>query len=624
MFLNTFFDRFSNRYTPAWLVLVIDVYLTVQSFILSYMVINGLEFEDNFLLTLLIVKFVSLCCFLLIGSYKGVIRHSGARDAYYVFFALSLVSSVLVVLNLIDTRVLSKIYFKIPFSVIFIHFLLSVIILIFSRFIFKILFAAIISNFKPTSNILIYGAGDSGLITYYALKEDKKSQSKVVGFIDDHKGKIGKKINQIPIYDPNQITKSFISKNKIDEVIVSIQNVGPSKMLNLIEKSLSKSIKIKIVPPFKNWIDGDLKAGQIKNVKIEDLLGRKTISIENLLLRNEFNQKTILITGAAGSIGSEIARQVATYSYYKLVFLDQAESPLYHLQQELKSDKRQHFIVADIRNKRRMTNVFKVYRPEIVFHAAAYKHVPLMEENVFEAVDVNVLGSQILMDLSVENEVEKFVMISTDKAVNPTNVMGASKRIAEMYAMCLKNKGKTKFITTRFGNVLGSNGSVIPLFKRQILFGGPLTVTHKDITRYFMTIPEACQLVLEAGAMGKGGEIYVFDMGKSIKIFDLALKMITLSGLKYPEEIGIKITGLRPGEKIYEELLANDENMLPTYNKKIMIAEVRNMNEIHIHKSIYELCIINKDCDNFATVKKIKQIVPEYISNNSKYEKLDT
>ena len=458
------------------------------------------------------------------------------------------------------------------------------------------------------------------------MNETKQNKSKVIGFIDDHKSKIGKKINQVCIYSPNQITKSFIEKHKIDAVIVSIQNISSNKLMVLAENLLSKSVKLKIVPPFSNWIDGNLKAAEIKDIKIEDLLGRKIINIENTLLKKEFNQKTILITGAAGSIGSEIAKQIALYNYKKIILIDQAESPLYDLQQEFKLLKktRQHFIVADIRSERRMTRIFNEYKPEIIFHAAAYKHVPLMEENTYEAVNVNVLGAQIVMDLAVKNNVEKFVMVSTDKAVNPTNVMGATKRIAEMYSMCLKNTGKTKFITTRFGNVLGSNGSVIPLFKRQIDYGGPLTVTHKDITRYFMTIQEACQLVLEAGAMGKGSEIYVFEMGESIKIYDLALKMIKLSGLKYPEEMDIKITGLRPGEKIYEELLANGENTLATYNDKIMIAKVKDLDVINIRKNIIELCLLSKSCDNFRIVKKIKEIVPEYISNNSVFEKLDT
>jgi len=623
--INTFFDRISHKYTPRWIVLLIDVYLTTLCFILASMIRDDLESNSRVIYIVPIIVVVSLFCFLLIGSYKGVIRHTGLKDAFNVFLALILVSVVLGGLNFIDLYMLTTTYFKISFSIIIIHFLLSVIVLIISRFIYKNLYKASYSNFKPASNVLIYGAGDSGLITYYALNEAKKNRSKVVGFIDDHKSKIGKKINQVLIYSPNQITESFITKHKIDEVIVSIQNISSSKLLILVEKLLSKSIKMKIVPPFNNWIDGDLKVGQIKEVKIEDLLGRKIINIENSLLKNEFNQKIILITGAAGSIGSEIARQVASYNYKKLILIDQAESPLYDLQQEFSSfkNKEQHFIVADIRSKRRMASIFNEHKPQIIFHAAAYKHVPLMEENTYEAVNVNVIGAKIVMDLAIKNEVEKFVMISTDKAVNPTNVMGATKRIAELYSMCLKNTGKTKFITTRFGNVLGSNGSVIPLFKKQIDAGGPLTVTHKDITRYFMTIQEACQLVLEAGAMGEGGEIYVFDMGEPIRIFELALKMIQLSGLKYPEEIDIKIIGLRPGEKIDEELLANGENTLPTYNDKIMIAKVKEIVAINIQENILALCLLSKDCNKLATVKKIKEIVPEYISNNSEFEKLD-
>ena len=624
--LKTILKQINNKFTSRWIVLSIDVYLTVLSFILAYLIGCDLEYNFKAIYILPIILIVSLFCFLITGSYKGVIRHTGLKDAFNVFFTLSFVSIILGILNFINVYILSTTYFEISFAIIIIHFLLSVIILIFSRFIYKKIYNRIYSNLKPTSNILIYGAGDSGLITYYALNENKYNRSKIVGFIDDQESKIGKKINQVLIYSPNQITESFITKHEINEVIVSIQNISSSKLLILVEKLISKSIKLKIVPPFNNWIDGNLKVGQIKEVKVEDLLGRKIINIENSLLKNEFNKKTILITGAAGSIGSEIARQIASYNYEKLILIDQAESPLYNLQQDFKLLKKvdQHFIVADIRSKVRMTSIFNKYKPEIIFHAAAYKHVPLMEENTYEAVNVNVIGTQTLMDLAIKNEVEKFVLISTDKAVNPTNVMGATKRIAEMYSMCLKNTGKTKFITTRFGNVLGSNGSVIPLFKKQIDSGGPLTVTHKDITRYFMTIQEACQLVLEAGAMGKGGEIYVFDMGESIKIFDLALKMIQLSGLKYPEEIDIKITGLRPGEKIFEELLANGENTLPTYNEKIMIAKASPINVKNVKKKIIELCLLKKNNDKVATLKKMKEIVPEYISNNSEFEKLDS
>src|SRR5690554_6217703 len=331
-----------------------------------------------------------------------------------------------------------------------------------------------------------------------------------------------------------------------------------------------------------------------------------------------------MITGGAGSIGSELVRQIANYEYRSMIVIDQAESALYDLQQELKQNGFHNFIpiVGDIRDKNRMSVIFQEYRPNMVFHAAAYKHVPLMEYNFYEAIKVNVAGTKVIVDLSLDNKVDKFIFVSTDKAVNPTNVMGATKRIAEMYISCAQQYHKTKFITTRFGNVLGSNGSVIPLFKKQIEKGGPLTVTHKDITRYFMTIPEASQLVLEAGAMGKGGEIFIFDMGESVKIMDLAKNMIRLSGLNYPEDIDIQITGLRPGEKLFEELLANGENTQPTYHEKILISKVRELNYSDTRTMVDQLCISNLlHKDN--VVQLMKNIVPEYISNNSDFCKLD-
>jgi FlaA1/EpsC-like NDP-sugar epimerase len=343
-------------------------------------------------------------------------------------------------------------------------------------------------------------------------------------------------------------------------------------------------------------------------------------------LEHEYDNKDILITGAAGSIGSEIARKLSNYKYKQLILVDIAESPLYNLQQEFVLKGQDNFVpvIADIKDQKRLDNIFEEFKPSIVFHAAAYKHVPLMESNPYEAVRVNVCGTKNIANLSVIHGIEKFVLISTDKAVNPTNVMGASKRIAELYVSCLKGKGKTKFITTRFGNVLGSNGSVIPLFKNQIERGGPLTVTHKDITRYFMTIPEACQLVLEAATMGNGGEIFVFDMGKSVKIFELAKNMIVLSGLRYPEDIDIKITGLRPGEKIYEELLADGENTISTYNEKIMIARTKPFDVEKIEANIINLCKISTETSNLEIVSIIKELVPEYISKNSKFEILDS
>ena len=392
----------------------------------------------------------------------------------------------------------------------------------------------------------------------------------------------------------------------------------------MVEGLVELPVLVKIVPPVDSWINGELKVSQIKQVQIEDLLNRKTIDIQKSKVSQELKDQVIFVTGGAGSIGSEIVRQIAHYQYKSLIIIDQAESALYDLQQELKQNGFHNFIpiVADIRDKNRLNTFFQEYKPNLVFHAAAYKHVPLMEYNAYEAIKINVAGTKIMVDLSVTYDVDKFIFVSTDKAVNPTNVMGATKRIAEMYISCKQQENKTKFITTRFGNVLGSNGSVIPLFKKQIENGGPLTVTHKDITRYFMTIPEASQLVLEAAAMGEGGEIFIFDMGESVKIFDLAKNMIKLSGLRYPEDIDIKVTGLRPGEKLYEELLANGENTLPTYNKKIMIGKVRELDYLKVRSQIDELCIANMFF-NGDTVRLMKEIVPEYVSNNSEFCKLD-
>ena len=378
------------------------------------------------------------------------------------------------------------------------------------------------------------------------------------------------------------------------------------------------------MPPVEKWIDGTLNIGQIAEVNIEDLLNRTPIKINNPILQKELSGKVILITGTAGSIGGEIAHQVSGYGYKQLILLDQAESDLYNIQQSFNRKKVKNYVieVADIRNVDRMNEVYKKYDINYVFHTAAYKHVPLMEENPYEAVKVNVFGTRVLMDLAIQHGIEKFVMVSTDKAVNPTNVMGATKRVAEIYANCLNKKGKTKFITTRFGNVLGSNGSVIPLFKKQIAEGGPIQVTHEDITRYFMTISEACSLVLEAGVMGNGGEIYVFDMGESVKIFDLAKKMIHLSGMRYPDDIDIEFIGLRPGEKLYEELLSSKENTIPTYNDKIMIAKIDPLDYVNIKDKIVELSKLGT-MDKFEIVSKIKKIVPEFLSNNSDYEQLD-
>uniref|UniRef100_UPI002630718C polysaccharide biosynthesis protein n=1 Tax=uncultured Lutibacter sp. TaxID=437739 RepID=UPI002630718C len=515
--------------------------------------------------------------------------------------------------------------FNIPLSILVIHFLLNVLILIFSRHLFKALYRVLIEDSKIEKRVLIYGAGEAGLLTYGILKEDNKSKTQIIGFIDDNKNKTGRKINRLQVYSSAAIDGKFIISKRINEIIIAIQTIQPIQILALVDRFADLAVEVKIVPPTKDWIGNELKLNQIKSVNVEDLLGRTPIQLDNQVLKRELNDKVILITGAAGSIGSEIARQVAGFNYKHLILIDQAESELYNLQQYFHRNNTRNCtsIVTDVRNYKRMDFIFEQYQPNIVFHAAAYKHVPFMEANPYEAVRVNISGTKNIAELAIKYHAEKFVMVSTDKAVNPTNVMGATKRIAEMQISCLQEKGKTKFITTRFGNVLGSNGSVIPLFKQQIKNGGPLTVTHKDITRYFMTIPEACQLVLEAGAMGNGGEIFVFDMGESVKIYDLALNMIRLSGLHFPKDIDIKIIGLRPGEKIYEELLGDGENTKNTYHDKIMIAEVKPINIEKLTKEIAELCEGNEDFNEEKTILKMKKIVPEFISNNSKYEVLD-
>jgi FlaA1/EpsC-like NDP-sugar epimerase len=430
---------------------------------------------------------------------------------------------------------------------------------------------------------------------------------------------------------PKNKLPELIKENEIELVIISIQKISPLKKNEITDICLENNIKVLTVPPVTNWINGELSFNQIKSIKIEDLLERDPIKLDDDLINAQLKNKTILITGAAGSIGSELARQCATYSPKKIYLLDQAESPLHELELELTdkfSSNNFETVIADIRNKDRLENVFKSFIPELVFHAAAYKHVPMMENNPSESILTNILGTISLARLSVEFQVKKFVMVSTDKAVNPTNVMGASKRIAEIFVQSLNKKIKsetsTQFITTRFGNVLGSNGSVIQLFKKQLQNGGPLTITHPDVTRFFMTIPEACQLVLEAGMMGKGGEIFIFDMGKSVKIIDLAKNMIKLAGLELGKDINIATTGLRPGEKLYEELLNDSESTIPTHHEKIMIASVREYDFELVEKNITELITLFKTQQNDKIVGKMKELVPEYISNNSPFEKLDT
>ena len=628
--LIKFLNNISKKYASKWLVLLFDICIIIATFFMAYLIRYNFKIEFDFSNLLSQIPYVILAAivsFIAVGSYKGVVRYTGFKDIVNIIIGANILATILVCCTFLSRKLSDgESVFNISGSIIYIHLLLNILFLIGAKLFIKSLYNYITNDIKTISKVLVFGAGNSGMLTYDAIQNDTKSDLEIVGFIDDDERKIGKKINLLKVYDIKDITKKFIQKNNIDEVIISIQNIDPSRLLQITGNLFSLGLKVKIVPPVQNWIDGDLSAGQIKEVKIEDLLGRDPIDIKNPDLVEQYDNNVILITGAAGSIGSEIARKASLYNYKKLILIDNAESALYEIQQEFKQKGLENIevIVADVRNKIRIDQIFNLYKPKIVFHAAAYKHVPLMENNPFEAVSVNIGGTKNVADIAVKHSVNKFVLISTDKAVNPTNVMGATKRIAELYVTCLKGKGNTKFITTRFGNVLGSNGSVIPLFKKQIEKRGPLTVTHKDITRYFMTIPEACQLVLEAAAMGNGGEIFVFDMGEPIKIFNLAVNMIILSGLRYPEDIDIKITGLRPGEKIYEELLADGENTKKTYHEKIMIAKSRHIDIESVEEQIIKLTNVNSLAQPLEIGSSIKALIPEYISNNSTYEVLDS
>ena len=628
--IQSYLTNTVERYASKWLVLAIDVGIVCLSFVLSYFVRFNLTFDfavENLLTQVPLIATVALFSFLIVGSYKGVIRHTGIKDVYNIFNAICLTSILTIFIVLTYRSFGTKGSFTIPLSIIIINSLISFVGMVASRYVFKVFYLNVLNENRPRSskNIIIYGAGESGILTYNAITNISRSNIKVVGFVDNDKKKIGKVINGVSVYSPEILTESFIIQRGVSEIIFCIQSISSARLKKLVEGLVDFPVVVKIVPPVEDWINGELKASQIKNIQIEDLLNRAPIDLDNQNIEKELRNKTVLVTGGAGSIGSELVRQICNFKYKSLIIIDQAESALYDLQQELKQKGFHNFIpiVGDVRDKKRMNNLFEEYKPNMVFHAAAYKHVPLMEQNSYEAIRINIAGTKNIADLSTEHKVDKFVLVSTDKAVNPTNIMGASKRIAEIYVSCLQQRSETKYIITRFGNVLGSNGSVIPLFRKQIEKGGPLTLTHKDITRYFMTIPEASQLVLEAGSMGVGGEIFIFDMGESVKIYDLAKNMIKLSGLRYPEDINIIITGLRPGEKLYEELLANGENTLPTYHKKIKISKTRELEYGKLKSLIDELCISNMFFGN-NTVQLMKHIVPEFISNNSEFCKLDT
>lgn len=620
---------------PRWIIVLIDLTIFSLAALVGYMLrLNFLVdelYEFDFLRGISIYTISGLIASLLTRSFAGIIRYTGIQDTLRVLYANLITLGIVFAINSISEN-------SVPYSVALIAFLVSLVFSISYRLLVKELFAFYRTVPKSQRKVLIMGAGRSGMITKQLIDNDTKSNVKVVGFLEDNPRKIGNVISGVKIYSAKDEFEKVVLKHNPSELILAATQLSVDRKNDLVDKCLEFGIKVSSVPSADQWIGGEFDINQIKEVKIEDLLGRNAIILKNKFISKQLNEKCVLITGAAGSIGSEIVRQVIRYNPSKVILLDQSETGLFEIENEIRSLRKMGkdliSFVGDVTNMNRMRECFDTFRPQLIFHAAAYKHVPMMEMNVSEAISCNIIGTKNLADLSVEFDVEKFVMISTDKAVNPTSVMGATKRAAEVYVQSLNeflisiDSESTKFITTRFGNVLGSNGSVIPIFKRQIQAGGPITVTHPDITRYFMTIPEACGLVLEAGTMGEGGEIFVFDMGKSVKIVDLAKRMIQLSGLTEGKDIDIVFTGLRPGEKLYEELLDDKENNLATHHPKIMIAQTRKIDFKEVKERVDRLEFYIKDGSaqsdkEMAMVRTLKSMLLEYKSKSSKFEALD-
>jgi FlaA1/EpsC-like NDP-sugar epimerase len=569
-----------------------------------------------------------LVAFLISRTYDGMLRYSGFNDIRKILSSCTWT----LVFYLVSKYILIKLHAPFvgnlypPFIVIIYHYLITMVLMIIMRLTIRRLYNEIYKYSGKKKNTIIYGAGDGGTMLLRTLSQDTASNYTIKAFIDDDQRRVGNQINTVKIFSPSvALTEDFIKKNGIEVMILAIPSLDEDRRKQIIEQGLSLNLSVKSIPNFNQWVDGTVQENQIQDIKIEDLLGRNPIILGKENVSREIKDKVVLVTGAAGSIGSEICRQVMHYNPTKLVMLDQAESPMYDFQFEMNNTPdfkdlkdRMAFVITNVKDPIRMREVFEEFHPQVVFHAAAYKHVPFMEENAYEAVFVNVFGTKLIADLAMEFGVEKFVMISTDKAVNPTNVMGATKRIAEIYTQ--SRESATKFITTRFGNVLGSNGSVVPLFRKQIAQGGPITVTDRRITRFFMTIPEACSLVLEAGSIGEGGDIFVFDMGEKVKIWDLAEKMRQLA---HRPDIEIIETGLRPGEKLYEEVLANEENTIKTDNEKIMHAVVRKYKAAEVDAMLAKLHEELETCEAMKIVAQMKVIVPEFKSNNSVFSKLD-
>ncbi|MGE0772965.1 MAG: polysaccharide biosynthesis protein [Cyclobacteriaceae bacterium] len=606
---------------PRWVIIFIDLFIISISISLGYLLRFNFELSEVFSFNpgrgLLIAVGASLVATLITRSYAGIVRYTGVEDGIRIMYATLLATGLCIVINLFYYYNLNK--NLIPYSVLGIHFFISFLFLFYYRLLVKTLFSYYKGEIRRKTNVAIFGAGSLGIVTRSILESDKKSSFKVAAFIEDDINKAGKVINGVRIFSTGDMDQVF-KRLGIRELIIAVKDLPLGKKNELVEVCINHHVKARIIPNADRWVKSGFRLGQIKDINIEDLLGRETIQLSDDQLFRELGGKVVMITGGAGSIGSELARQVMSYHPRLLVLVDQAESPLYEVESELRSiaeDVGLRVYVADIINRIRIRRIIEESKPEVIFHAAAYKHVPMMELNPSEAVVTNVLGTRNVADLARECKVQKFVMVSTDKAVNPTSIMGCTKRIAEMYVQALDGQAlsdqyRTQFVTTRFGNVLGSNGSVIPRFKQQIQNGGPITVTHPDITRYFMTIPEACRLVLEAGVMGNGGEIFIFDMGRPIRIVELAERMIKLSGLEPGKDIDIVFTGLRSGEKLHEELLNFRENTIATHHEKILKAMVGEQDFAQVSSFVDLIEELLADKNEIKLVALLKEIVPEF------------
>ena len=638
--IERFLVRYSNRFVSRQLILAIDLFVVTIAFLMACALRFNVDIAHvnwkpykYYLLFLFIVR---LACFLFFRSYEGIVRHTSIEDTVSIFRAIC-TSSLIVIFTSFSLRFFTdNIIFYIPISILIIEFFISLSAMVSMRLFVKNIYKTLMAHAPgEKTDVLIYGAGTLGVLTKNALTRNRHKKYNILGYIDDNPSLVYRSVEGTRVYTEQEAVRRFLHENRIEdvEVILAIRKIKPAKKNAIIERFLKLDIVVKVAPSVYERLQGDqIRTEEIRNIRIEDLLERDPIQLDNDKINEQIMGSTVLITGAAGSIGSEVVRQLIQFQPKNLVLLDQAESGLYDLETELKNHIRQFsgptelfFEVANVTDEVRIRQIFEQYNPHFVFHAAAYKHVPLMEEHPYEAIKTNVFGTKIVADLSVEYNAQKFVMISTDKAVNPTNVMGATKRLAEMYVQSLNERffSSTSFIITRFGNVLGSNGSVVPLFKKQIQSGGPITVTHPDVIRYFMTIPEACQLVLEAGSMGNGGEVFVFDMGEPVRIADLAQKMIQLSGLREGKDVNIVYTGLRPGEKLYEELLSDSEQTLATYHPKIQIAQINSLPFIDLTSGLQDLKRALKSGDKEDIVSHLKLLIPEFVSNNSVYTRLD-